>query len=160
MKPDVRYRVQKSRIVSFPGSDKCSSTHIPISFYNHLWISFSSTPSSLKLTLSLRFVDETLCVFPPYLPSHSSPLNLATLSVYAKIGNHSDSYCGIFFLSYPQVFSEFRKRERERQNQTICRICDTILRNVGLIDYIYTAPHPRRRHSSKTDYFRFRNNYE
>jgi hypothetical protein len=25
---------------------------------------------------------------------------------------------------------------------------DTILRNVGSIDYIYTAPHPRRRHSS------------
>jgi hypothetical protein len=26
---------------------------------------------------------------------------------------------------------------------------DTILRNVGPIDHIYTAPHPRRRHSSK-----------
>jgi hypothetical protein len=25
---------------------------------------------------------------------------------------------------------------------------DTILRNVGSIDHIYTAPHPRRRHSS------------
>jgi hypothetical protein len=26
---------------------------------------------------------------------------------------------------------------------------DTILRNVGSIDHIYTAPHPRRRHSSE-----------
>jgi hypothetical protein len=32
---------------------------------------------------------------------------------------------------------------------------DTILRNVGLIDHIYTAPHPRRRHSSGASLFKF-----
>jgi hypothetical protein len=30
---------------------------------------------------------------------------------------------------------------------------DTILRNVGSIDHIYTAPHPRRRHSSNKNKF-------
>jgi hypothetical protein len=32
----------------------------------------------------------------------------------------------------------------------------TILRNVGSIDHIYTAPHPRRRHSSKLKEFKIK----
>jgi hypothetical protein len=32
---------------------------------------------------------------------------------------------------------------------------DTILRNVGSIDHVYTAPHPRRRHSSCLKMFIF-----
>jgi hypothetical protein len=83
---------------------------------------FPFTPSSLKLNLPLRFVYEILCVhfsFPACLPSHSNPLNLTTLQIYAKIGNHSDFHCGIFFLSYPPFFSEFRtKREKKRDKQT------------------------------------------
>jgi hypothetical protein len=61
--------------------------------------------------------------------------NTASLLLYLRFGSASSAVtCSRWFFARGFFYPEDGG--------------DTILRNVGSIDHIYTAPHPRRRHSS------------